>query len=84
MRFHDLRHTCASFLIDEGRKNNQDKAIIASQIMTYLGHDDIKTTLNIYAHWLAGAQEALAASLAERYRAAAAGTAATAVLPRRG
>ena len=41
-RFHDLRHLCASVMV---RKNVHIK--VAQQI---LGHKDIKTTGNIYAH----------------------------------
>ena len=41
-RFHDLRHLCASIMI------RQDVNVkVAQQI---LGHKDIQTTLNIYAH----------------------------------
>jgi integrase len=70
IRFHDLRHTCASIVIDEGRRQKHSRDIIAFDVMKYLGHKDIRTTFNIYAHWLEGAQEALAASLAARYLAA--------------
>ena len=42
IRFHDLRHTCASLLID---KNYQLK-----DIQEWLGHADIQTTANIYGH----------------------------------
>lgn len=42
IRFHDLRHTCASLLIDS---NYQLK-----DIQEWLGHADIQTTANIYGH----------------------------------
>ncbi|MBQ3524546.1 MAG: site-specific integrase [Clostridia bacterium] len=42
IRFHDLRHTCASLLIDN---NYQLK-----DIQEWLGHADIQTTANIYGH----------------------------------
>lgn len=40
---HKLRHTCASLLID---KNWNPK-----KVQYWLGHEDIQTTLNIYAHY---------------------------------
>lgn len=42
IRFHDLRHSCASLLVDIGF-NIKD-------IQEWLGHADIQTTANIYAH----------------------------------
>lgn len=42
IRFHDLRHTCASLLL----ANN----IPMKQIQDWLGHSDFSTTANIYAH----------------------------------
>jgi integrase len=44
MRFHDLRHTCATFLIAEG--------IHPRVVMEILGHANIVTTMNIYGHVL--------------------------------
>lgn len=55
LRFHDLRHTCASLLIAAGA---HPKAI-----QEHLGHRDIQTTFNVYGHLLPSAQEALAAAL---------------------
>ena len=40
--FHALRHSCASLLLKEG--------IPMKQIQEWLGHSDISTTANIYAH----------------------------------
>ena len=40
---HKLRHTCASLLIE---KNWNPK-----KVQYWLGHEDIQTTLNIYAHY---------------------------------
>ena len=42
IRFHDLRHSCASFLLANGfnLKDAQE----------WLGHSDIATTANVYAH----------------------------------
>ena len=42
IRFHDLRHTFASILI------NQEVPLI--NVSNFLGHSDISTTANIYAH----------------------------------
>ena len=42
MRFHDLRHSCASILYDKGWE--------IKDIQTWLGHADIQTTANIYTH----------------------------------
>jgi integrase len=55
LRFHDLRHTCASLLIAAG---THPKAI-----QEHLGHKDIQTTFNVYGHLLPSAREALAAAL---------------------
>ena len=45
IRFHDLRHTCASLLLNEGRSN-----VVMKDIQEWLGHSDYSTTANIYAH----------------------------------
>ncbi len=42
MRFHDLRHSCASLLLANG--------VPMKQIQEWLGHSDFSTTANIYAH----------------------------------
>ncbi|MCD7946926.1 MAG: site-specific integrase [Oscillospiraceae bacterium] len=42
IRFHELRHTAGSILIDKG--------ISAKQVQEYLGHEQISTTLDIYTH----------------------------------
>lgn len=42
IRFHDLRHTCASMMIEQGR-NLKD-------VQVWLGHSDIQTTGNVYGH----------------------------------
>jgi integrase len=55
LRFHDLRHTCASLLI---AAEAHPKAI-----QDHLGHKDIQTTFNVYGHLLPSAREALAAAL---------------------
>lgn len=42
IRFHDLRHSCASLLIKNG--------VDMKQIQQWLGHSSYNTTANIYAH----------------------------------
>lgn len=42
IRFHDLRHSCASLLIDMGWT--------LKDVQEWLGHSDIKMTANIYTH----------------------------------
>lgn len=42
IRFHDLRHSCASLMLNQG--------VPLKQIQEWLGHSDIGTTSNIYAH----------------------------------
>lgn len=50
MRFHDLRHSCATFLIANG--------VHPRTIMEILGHAQISTTLNTYGHVLQETQVA--------------------------
>ena len=42
IRFHDLRHSCASLLLASG--------VPMKQIQEWMGHSDFATTANIYAH----------------------------------
>lgn len=42
IRFHDLRHSCATLLLAHG--------VPLKQIQEWLGHSDFSTTANIYAH----------------------------------
>ncbi len=42
IRFHDLRHSCASLLAAQG--------VPARVVMEILGHSDIRVTQNIYTH----------------------------------
>ena len=42
MRYHDLRHSCASFLLANG--------VPLKSIQEWLGHSDFAITANIYAH----------------------------------
>ncbi|MBP3321747.1 MAG: tyrosine-type recombinase/integrase [Clostridia bacterium] len=41
IRFHDLRHSCASVLLAQG--------VPMKQIQEWLGHSDMSTTANIYS-----------------------------------
>jgi len=51
IRFHELRHTAGSILLNEG--------LSIKQIQEYLGHEQVSTTLDIYGHLsLEGKQEA--------------------------
>jgi integrase len=42
LRFHDLRHTCAALLVDQG--------VHARVVMETLGHSPISLTMNTYSH----------------------------------
>ena len=42
IRFHDLRHSCASLLFAQG--------VSLKEIQAWLGHSTIGTTANIYTH----------------------------------
>ena len=42
IRFHDLRHSCASLMLSNG--------VPMKQIQEWLGHADFSTTANIYSH----------------------------------
>lgn len=61
-RFHDLRHTCAAWLIEDGAH--------PLQIKLRLGHEDIKTTMNTYGHLFPSAEAALGDLLDARFRRA--------------
>ena len=43
IRFHDLRHSCATLLLSQG--------IGMKDIQEWLGHEDITTTSNTYSHY---------------------------------
>ncbi|HKE50656.1 MAG TPA: site-specific integrase, partial [Actinomycetes bacterium] len=57
IRLHDLRHTCATFLLTQG--------VPARVVMEILGHSEINVTMNIYAHVLPEVQRAAADRLDE-------------------
>lgn len=58
IRFHDLRHSCASFLIAQG--------IHPRVVMEILGHSEIGTTMNIYGHVLPEVQAAALTGVSEQ------------------
>jgi integrase len=62
LRFHDLRHTCASLLIAEGAH--------PKLIQTRLGHSSITITLDTYSHVFPSLEESLAAKLDSAFEAA--------------
>ncbi len=63
LRFHDLRHTCASLLIAAGA---HPKAI-----QVRLGHSSISITMDRYGHLLPSVDDALAGALDATHAAAA-------------
>ncbi len=61
IRFHDLRHTAAALLINQG--------VHAKVISERLGHADIKTTMNVYGHYMRQADEEAADKLDTLFKA---------------
>lgn len=59
IRFHDLRHTCASLLLSSG--------ISMKQIQVWLGHSTFSTTADIYAHLDYTAQEESASTMGNMF-----------------
>jgi integrase len=55
IRFHDLRHTCASLLL----LANVNVKVVSER----LGHADVATTLNIYSHLLPTTQATAATAM---------------------
>ncbi|MEM9405869.1 MAG: site-specific integrase [Acidobacteriota bacterium] len=62
LRFHDLRHTCAAFLIDAGAHPRA--------IMERLGHSSITVTMDTYGHLLPSLDDDLTTALESRFRSA--------------
>jgi integrase len=60
LRFHDLRHTCAAWLIEAGAH--------PLQIKLRLGHKEIRTTMDTYGHLFPSAEPELAGLLDAGYR----------------
>jgi integrase len=67
LRFHDLRHTAAALMIDEGASLEQVKKI--------LGHSSIRVTSDTYGHLFQGHADELMKGLGERRARARAGLA---------
>ena len=59
IRFHELRHSCASMLLDMG--------FTLKDVQEWLGHSDIKMTANIYAHLDTARKSSIADSLAGKF-----------------
>ena len=55
IRFHDLRHSCASLLLGCG--------VDMKQIQEWLGHSDYSTTANIYAHLQSDSKKVAASAM---------------------
>lgn len=59
IRFHDLRHSCASLLITKG--------FSLKDIQDWLGHADFSTTANFYAHLDIGRKKSIAQSMSKSF-----------------
>jgi integrase len=55
IRFHDLRHTCATMLLVQG--------VPARVVMEILGHSEISLTMNTYSHVIPGLRKDAAARM---------------------
>jgi integrase len=62
LRWHDLRHTCAALSL-EVQPN-------LAMVQARLGHEDIRTTINIYGHLLPSVEAALSEGLTATFREA--------------
>jgi integrase len=62
VRFHDLRHTCASYMIEHG--------LHPKVIQQQMRHDDIRTTMNVYGHLFPDGLDTVADALDAGWRAA--------------
>ena len=60
IRFHDLRHSCASMMIAKG--------FTLKDIQEWLGHANITMTANVYSHLDMGRKQAIAESLAGTFQ----------------
>jgi integrase len=63
LRWHDLRHTCASLSLAVAPNLHVVKE--------RLGHEDIRTTINVYGHLLPSVDQALADGLSSLFDEAA-------------
>lgn len=59
IRFHDLRHSCASLLLSNG--------VSMKQIQEWLGHSNYSTTANIYAHLDSKSKEVSAETISKLF-----------------
>ena len=57
IRFHDIRHSCASLLLKNG--------VNLKLIQEWLGHSNISTTMNIYAHLDTTAKDVSVAAMSQ-------------------
>ena len=57
VRFHDLRHTCATLLLTKG--------VHPKIVSEMLGHSSIAITLDIYSHMIPGLGDAAATAMDE-------------------
>ncbi len=57
IRFHDLRHSCASLLLKNG--------VAMRDIQAWLGHSNYNTTAEFYAHLDAASKDHTGAAMAE-------------------
>ena len=55
VRFHDLRHTCATLLLSRG--------VDVVSVQRLLGHASAAMTLSVYAHWVPSMGEQTAAAM---------------------
>ena len=58
LTFHQLRHTAATFMIDDGAD--------PVQVKRRMGHENVQTTLNLYGHLFADREDELVAGLDRR------------------
>lgn len=57
IRFHELRHSCASLLLNNG--------FTLKDVQGWMGHSDISVTANIYGHLDPGRKKSMAASMTQ-------------------
>jgi integrase len=62
LAFHQLRHTAASFMINDGAE--------PLQIKRRIGHEDVRTTFQCYGHLFPDREEELVAALDRRQKGA--------------
>ena len=60
IRFHELRHSCASFLINSG--------FSLKDVQEWLGHSNIKMTANIYGHLDVARKQSMADKLGSSFK----------------